>query len=149
MTSLDEVRDWIGRTIKDREGDKLGTVDHAYVERGTDAPSFLAVKTGLFGKRSSLVPAERVRLDGDDLVVPSPPRWLETLPMSLQTRSSARSKSSACTDTTTGRLRQTPKGDSADTERAGTDSVIEVDHSARAANPQQSKTARWCAQKRR
>src|SRR3712207_4320668 len=47
----------IGTTAYDAEGRKIGTVEHFYVDDVTGAPSWVAVTTGLFGTRQSVVPA--------------------------------------------------------------------------------------------
>jgi stress response protein YsnF len=52
-----EVSAAIGSTAYDASGQKIGTVDHFYVDDHTGAPSWVAVTTGLFGSRHSVVPA--------------------------------------------------------------------------------------------
>jgi stress response protein YsnF len=47
----------IGSTAYDATGAKIGTVEHFYVDDRTGAPSWVAVTTGLFGTRHSIVPA--------------------------------------------------------------------------------------------
>jgi len=65
--TFDDVRAWDGRTLYDRDGDKIGKVDQIYLDRETGEPTFVAVKTGLFGTKSTLVPIDGLRADGDDL----------------------------------------------------------------------------------
>ncbi|MFD2092508.1 PRC and DUF2382 domain-containing protein [Blastococcus deserti] len=52
-----EVSAAIGSTAYDASGQKIGTVEHFYVDDRTGAPSWVAVTTGLFGTRQSVVPA--------------------------------------------------------------------------------------------
>jgi hypothetical protein len=52
-----EVSAAIGSTAYDANGEKIGTVEHFYVDDRTGAPSWVAVLTGLFGTRQSVVPA--------------------------------------------------------------------------------------------
>jgi stress response protein YsnF len=52
-----EVSAAIGTTAYDANGQKIGTVEHFYVDDRTGAPSWVAVTTGLFGTRQSVVPA--------------------------------------------------------------------------------------------
>ncbi|TQN40679.1 uncharacterized protein (TIGR02271 family) [Blastococcus colisei] len=52
-----EVSAAIGSTAYDASGQKIGTVEHFYVDDRTGAPSWVAVTTGLFGTRRSVVPA--------------------------------------------------------------------------------------------
>jgi uncharacterized protein (TIGR02271 family) len=65
--TLDDVRNWSGKTVHGSDGNKIGKVDHVYLDRETGEPSFLAIKTGLFGMKSTLAPVDGVRSDGDDL----------------------------------------------------------------------------------
>jgi stress response protein YsnF len=55
-----EISAAIGSTAYDANGQKIGTVEHFYVDDRTGAPSWVSVMTGLFGMRQSIVPA----LDG-------------------------------------------------------------------------------------
>jgi hypothetical protein len=50
----------IGKTAYGADGDKIGTVEHFFLDDRTGAPTWVAVTTGLFGTRHSVVPA----LDG-------------------------------------------------------------------------------------
>src|SRR4051812_11082883 len=47
----------IGSTAFAPDGDKIGTVEHFFVDDRTGAPTWVAVTTGLFGTRHSVVPA--------------------------------------------------------------------------------------------
>src|SRR3712207_9394571 len=55
----------IGTTAYDAEGRKIGTVEHFYVDDRTGAPTWVAVTTGLFGTRQSVVPAVDATFDDD------------------------------------------------------------------------------------
>ena len=57
MLSEREVSAAIGSTAYGSNGDKIGTVEHFFVDDRTGAPSWVAVSTGLFGTRHSIVPA--------------------------------------------------------------------------------------------
>src|SRR4051794_41807934 len=61
--------EWRGRTVVDRDGDKIGRLEELYLDED-DRPAWAAVATGLFGRRQSLVPLADLRPDGDDLRVP-------------------------------------------------------------------------------
>jgi len=52
-----EVSAAIGSTAYDATGQKIGTVEHFYVDDRTGSPTWVAVTTGLFGTRQSVVPA--------------------------------------------------------------------------------------------
>ncbi|SOD95686.1 PRC and DUF2382 domain-containing protein [Blastococcus haudaquaticus] len=52
-----EISAAIGSTAYDASGQKIGTVEHFYLDDRTGAPSWVAVMTGLFGTRHSVAPA--------------------------------------------------------------------------------------------
>ena len=52
-----ELSSAIGSTAYDTDGDKIGTVEHFFVDDRTGAPTWVAVTTGMFGTRHSVVPA--------------------------------------------------------------------------------------------
>jgi stress response protein YsnF len=60
----------IGSTAYDPDGDKIGTVEHFFVDDRTGAPTWVAVTTGLFGTRHSIVPAVDASFADGDLRVP-------------------------------------------------------------------------------
>ena len=64
------VRDWIGRTAIDPEGDKIGKIADLYSDEDTGRPEWLAIKTGLFGTHVSFVPLAGATPQGDDLMLP-------------------------------------------------------------------------------
>ena len=57
MLSEREVSAAVGGTAYGTDGDKLGMVEAFFVDDRTGAPSWVAVSTGLFGTRHSVVPA--------------------------------------------------------------------------------------------
>jgi len=67
---LDTVLGWRGRTVYDRDGEKLGKLGDVFLDHRTDVPAWGGIRTGLFGRRESYVPLERVVEEGDDLRVP-------------------------------------------------------------------------------
>ena len=67
---IDTALAWRGRTVRDPDGDKIGTFGDVFLDRETQRPAWGGVRTGLFGHSESYVPLERVEPDGDDLRVP-------------------------------------------------------------------------------
>lgn len=67
---IDQVLDWRGRQVVDREGDRIGTFDEIYLDERTNEPAWAAVKTGLFGLRRRVVPISAAEADGDHVRVP-------------------------------------------------------------------------------
>jgi uncharacterized protein (TIGR02271 family) len=70
MSATSEVYDWRGRTVVDRDGDKIGKLDEIYVDSRSNEPEWAAVTTGLFGSKSSFVPLEGAAPAGEDVRVP-------------------------------------------------------------------------------
>ena len=60
----------IGSTAYDASGQKIGTVEHFYVDDRTGAPTWVAVTTGLFGTRQSVVPADDATFADGELRLP-------------------------------------------------------------------------------
>jgi uncharacterized protein (TIGR02271 family) len=67
MTTSQDVRNWRGLKAVDAEGEKVGTVDEVYLDRGSDAPEWLTVSTGLFGSRTTFVPIGDAQVSGDEV----------------------------------------------------------------------------------
>ena len=57
------------RDVVDQAGDKIGTVAQVYLDDQTEQPTFVAVKSGLFGTREHFVPLHGATLNGNDVVV--------------------------------------------------------------------------------
>jgi PRC-barrel domain len=56
MATLEDIRGWTGKSLIGQDDELIGAVQNVYVDEETEEPSFVSVKTGLFGIRSSLVP---------------------------------------------------------------------------------------------
>jgi uncharacterized protein (TIGR02271 family) len=67
-TEMTQAYDWSGRTLKDRNGDKIGEIDAIYVDDETDKPEWALVKTGLFGGKPSFVPLAGAAPDREHVV---------------------------------------------------------------------------------
>jgi PRC-barrel domain len=65
MLDIDTALAWRGRTVRDRDGEKVGTFGSLYLEGETDRPAYAGVKTGLFRSHESIVPLDGAR-EGDD-----------------------------------------------------------------------------------
>jgi uncharacterized protein (TIGR02271 family) len=70
MPDLDTIRGWEGRTLVDRDGGRIGTIDAIYLDDRTGQPEWALVNTGLFGTKASFVPLAQATQTGDDIVVP-------------------------------------------------------------------------------
>ncbi len=68
MPDMTSAYEWEGRTLKDRDGDKIGKIDALYLDQETDRPEWALVNTGLFGKKSSFVPLAGASPRGEDVI---------------------------------------------------------------------------------
>ncbi|MDP9885878.1 uncharacterized protein (TIGR02271 family) [Sinomonas atrocyanea] len=59
-----------GGAVVGQDGEKIGGIGELYVDDDTSQPTWVTVKTGLFGMKESFVPLQDADLRGDDLVVP-------------------------------------------------------------------------------
>jgi uncharacterized protein (TIGR02271 family) len=68
-TTATNYNAWVGHTVTDRSGDKVGKVSAIYLDETTGTPEWLAVHTGLFASHASFVPLAGATADGDTLVI--------------------------------------------------------------------------------
>ena len=68
--NIDDPNQLSGVTVVGGDGQKLGSVDAVYYDNATDQPEWVAVRSGLFGTRVTLVPLRRADYDEDALHVP-------------------------------------------------------------------------------
>jgi uncharacterized protein (TIGR02271 family) len=57
------IEEWRGAKAVDVNGDKVGSIDEVYLDRGSEQPEWVTVSTGLFGTRTTFVPINDARLD--------------------------------------------------------------------------------------
>jgi uncharacterized protein (TIGR02271 family) len=70
MPDIDTVQNWQGRTMVDRDGDKIGRVEAIYLDDDTGQPEWALVYTGLFGTKATFVPLTQAQAVGDSVRVP-------------------------------------------------------------------------------
>ena len=70
LPDIDTAVDWRGRTVVDRNGEKIGKFDDIYLDEETSRPEWAAVNTGLFGLRKTLIPLSQAEPAGEDVKVP-------------------------------------------------------------------------------
>jgi uncharacterized protein (TIGR02271 family) len=80
MVDIDTVRSWQGRTMVDRDGDRIGTIDAIYVDDRSGEPEWALVNTGLFGTRLTFVPLAQATPSGDDVQVPHEKQRIKDAP---------------------------------------------------------------------
>jgi len=69
MITQDQLRNVIGSTAYDRDGDKIGKVGQVYYDDDTDQPRWITVNTGFFGTSESFVPVQGAEVTGDRVTV--------------------------------------------------------------------------------
>jgi uncharacterized protein (TIGR02271 family) len=70
LPDIDTVRTWEGRTLIDRDGSRIGSIDALYLDDRTGQPEWALVNTGLFGTKSTFVPLAQATEAGGDVSVP-------------------------------------------------------------------------------
>ena len=66
---MQQYEDYYGRTVVDRDGEKIGSISEIYEDTDTGKPEWGLVKTGLFGTGQSFVPLANANPEGDQLRV--------------------------------------------------------------------------------
>lgn len=67
MAGHQDLGQWRGRELLDRDGDRIGKLEDVYVDVETDEPEFGTVKEGIFGKHLTFVPLRDVTIGPDHL----------------------------------------------------------------------------------
>lgn len=66
---LENIREWRGQQVVDRNGDKIGKLDDVYFDKQTDEPMFAGVRIGMFGRKLTFVPLQGAQLGRDRVQV--------------------------------------------------------------------------------
>jgi hypothetical protein len=61
--------EWHGKSLIDREGEKIGNLEDVYVDVETDQPQFGTVKEGLFNRHLTFVPLSGIHIGPNGLQV--------------------------------------------------------------------------------
>lgn len=80
MLSERELSAAIGSAAYGPDGEKIGTVEHFFTDDRTGAPTWVAVSTGLFGTRHSVVPATEATFTGGTVQLPVTKEAVRTAP---------------------------------------------------------------------
>jgi len=70
MTEVSDAYAFEGRTMLDRDGDKIGKIDDVYEDKHSGRPEWALVNTGLFGTKKTFVPLRGAQPTGEDVRVP-------------------------------------------------------------------------------
>src|SRR4029453_14086472 len=80
MPPIEMVQAWRGRTLLDRDGDRVGSIQEIYLDAQTDEPEWALVHTGLFGMKSSFVPIQDAVQEDDQVRVPFEKQLIKDAP---------------------------------------------------------------------
>jgi uncharacterized protein YrrD len=69
MAKHENIAEWHGKDLVDRDGDKIGKLEDVYVDVETDEPIFGTVKEGLIGRHLTFVPLRGITIGPDSLRV--------------------------------------------------------------------------------
>ncbi|MCU1437065.1 MAG: photosystem reaction center subunit [Naasia sp.] len=69
MIGTDSIERLNGATVYGADGDKIGSVGQVYVDQTDGHPSWVTVRTGLFGTSESFIPLDEASIDGDAIRV--------------------------------------------------------------------------------
>jgi sporulation protein YlmC with PRC-barrel domain len=80
MASHQNIAEWRGKDLVDRDGEKIGKLEDVYVDVETDEPMFGTVKEGLIGRHLTFVPLPGVTLSPDSVQVPVSKEQVKSAP---------------------------------------------------------------------
>lgn len=95
--ALDQLQN---STVFATDGDKIGSVGQVYLDDVTNEPTFITVKTGLFGARETFVPLQQAQITADGITVPFEKSFVKDAPNVDADGSLTPRRSSASTSTT-------------------------------------------------
>ena len=67
--AVQDLSQWHGKLLIDRDGEKIGKLEDVYVDVETDEPQFGTVKEGHFGRHLTFVPLGGLTIGPDNLQV--------------------------------------------------------------------------------
>src|SRR3712207_5464461 len=70
MALTENILQYRGQDLLDRDGDKIGRIEEIYLDTETNQPEWALVNTGLFGTKSTFVPIRDASEAGGSLRVP-------------------------------------------------------------------------------
>ncbi|MFC0247723.1 DUF2382 domain-containing protein [Citricoccus parietis] len=77
FTSVDQLQD---ATVFGNDGDKIGTIGQVYLDDQNNQPTFVTVKTGLFGMKETFIPVSEATRTQDGLQVPFDKAFVKDAP---------------------------------------------------------------------
>lgn len=65
MIGVENIEGWRGQQVIDPAGEQLGKLDEVYLDRETGTPLLLAVRSGLLGRHTKLIPIDGATVSRD------------------------------------------------------------------------------------
>ena len=96
-----DIGEWHGKTLVDRDGERIGKLEDVYVDVETNEPMFGTVKEGLIGRHLTFVPWTESRSAPTTCSSPPPRTWSNPPPTSNSTATSSPRQTSRPSTTTT------------------------------------------------
>ena len=78
--TVENLGDWRGQEVIDRAGEKVGKLEDVFYDARRDQPAFVAVKSGLIGKKLTLVPVAGASVTRDHVRVAHEKEQLKKAP---------------------------------------------------------------------
>ena len=69
MAYHQDIGEWHGKALVDRDGERIGKLEDVYVDVETNEPMFGTVKEGLIGRHLTFVPLAGITIGPDNLQV--------------------------------------------------------------------------------
>lgn len=76
----DQLSGLYNANVVDETGDKIGGVGQIYLDDQSDRPTWVTVKTGLFGTHETFVPLDHASMSGNDIRVPYAKSYVKDAP---------------------------------------------------------------------
>jgi uncharacterized protein (TIGR02271 family) len=80
MQNVTSVETLQNATVYGTNGDKIGSVGQVYLDDQSNQPTFVTVKTGLFGTKETFIPIAQATTSGDGLQVPFDKAFVKDAP---------------------------------------------------------------------
>jgi uncharacterized protein (TIGR02271 family) len=74
------IEQWRGHNVVDQDAAKVGTLEDVFYDEQTSQPEWGLVRTGLFGKRETVIPLTTVSFRGDEICVPYEKSYIKDAP---------------------------------------------------------------------
>ena len=80
MAHHQDIGEWRGKELVDRDGERIGKLEDVYVDVETNEPMFGSVKEGLIGRHLTFVPLAGLTIGPDNLQVTVSKEQVKTAP---------------------------------------------------------------------